>query len=147
MIYVPNDTTYNKCYVVQNEDIIRAYDTTPRYNTSYNYRDYYIHSDYIYKDGEGSWSQYSTLPICLSDSVITNEPYYRVDFVNILIIFFIMSFSSALVSSFLFPAVSNAFSPTAKNADKLCIFAKEKPKPNTLVFDLGFVWRMIKEFV
>lgn len=92
MIYVPNNTTYNKCYVVQNEDVIRAYDTKPRYNTSYNYRDYYIHSDYIYKDGEGSWSQYSTLPICLSDSTITHEVYYRIDFVNILIILFIMSF-------------------------------------------------------
>ena len=92
MIYVPNNTTYNKCYVVQNEDVIRAYDTKPRYNTSYTYRDYYIHSDYIYKDGEGSWSQYSTLPICLSDSVVTHEVYYRIDFVNILIILFIMSF-------------------------------------------------------
>ena len=92
MIYVPNDSTYNKCYVVQNEDVIRGYDRTPRNNTSYNYRDYYIHSDYIYKDGEGSWSQYSTLPICLSESVITNQPYYRIDFVNSLIILFVMSF-------------------------------------------------------
>ena len=31
--------------------------------------------------------------------------------------------------------------PTAKNADKTLFFAKEKPKPNTFVFDLGFVWR------
>ena len=92
MIYVPNDTTYNKCYVVQNEDVIRGYDRKPMNNTSYNYRDYYIHSDYIYKDGQGNWSQYSTLPICLSESVITNQPYYRIDFVNILIILFIMSF-------------------------------------------------------
>ena len=28
-----------------------------------------------------------------------------------------------------------------KNADKTRIFAKEKPKPNTFVFDLGFDWR------
>ena len=26
----------------------------------------------------------------------------------------------------------------AKNADRTLIFAKEKPKPNTFVFDLGF---------
>ena len=35
----------------------------------------------------------------------------------------------------------NYGTPTAKNADKLCIFAKEKPKSNTFVFDLGFEWR------
>ena len=28
-----------------------------------------------------------------------------------------------------------------KNADKTRIFVKEKPKPNTFVFDLGFDWR------
>lgn len=28
-----------------------------------------------------------------------------------------------------------------KNANKYCVFAKEKPKPNTFVFDLGFDWR------
>ena len=89
--YVPNDNVYNKCYVIQNEDVIRGYDRVPSNNTSYNYRDYYIHSDYIYKDGSGTWSQYSTLPVCLSNDVISNEFYYRVDFVNILLIFFVMS--------------------------------------------------------
>ena len=91
MIYVPNDTIYNKCYVVQNEDVIRGYDRVPSYNTSYNYRDYYIHSDYIFKDNSGQWNQYSTLPICLSSSDITNDYYYRVDFSNILIIFLVFS--------------------------------------------------------
>ena len=89
-IYVPSDTTYNKCYVVQNEDIIRGYDRIPSNNTNYNYRDYYIHSDYIYKDGSGNWSQYSTLPVCLSTNIITNDYYYRVDLSNIMIIFFVM---------------------------------------------------------
>ena len=28
-----------------------------------------------------------------------------------------------------------------KSTSKYCIFVKEKPKPNTLVFDLGFDWR------
>lgn len=90
-IFVPSDNTYNKCYVVQNEDVIRGYDTVPRNNTSYSYRDYYIHSDYIFKDGTGTWSQYTTLPTCLPSSSITNDFYYRVDFSHILIIFFIMS--------------------------------------------------------
>lgn len=97
-IYVPNDTTYNKCYVLQNENVIRGYDRIPSNNTNYNYRDYYIHSDYIYKDGSGNWSQYTTLPTCLPNSDITNDFYYRVDFDKILVIFFIL-----LIFCFYFP--------------------------------------------
>ena len=91
-IYVPQDNTYNKCYVVQNEEVIRAYDRTPTNNVSYNYRDYYIRSDYIYKDGSGTWSQYTTLPVCLSSSVITNDYWYRLDITNVLINVFIIAF-------------------------------------------------------
>lgn len=90
-VYLPQDSTYNKCYVVQNEDVIRAYDTIPSNNTNYSYRDYYINSNYIYKDGQGQWSQYSTLPICLDNNIITNDFYYRNDFADILTIFFIFS--------------------------------------------------------
>lgn len=92
MIFLPDDLTYNKCYVVQNEDVIRAYDVVPRNNTSYNYRDYYINSDYIYKDGSGSWSQYTSLPVCLSSDVITHQEYYRLDYYKSLIMFIIISF-------------------------------------------------------
>lgn len=92
MIFVPETTTYNKCYVVQSEGVIRGYDTIPRTNTNYNYRDYYINSSYIYRDGNGSWSQYATLPTCLSDSVITNDFYYRQDLPNILVMFLIINF-------------------------------------------------------
>ena len=87
MIYVPSDDTYNKCYVVQNEDVIRGYDRKPSYNTIYNYRDYYIKSNYIYRDGSGQWSNYSTLPVCLATDSITNDFYYRNDFDSICIIF------------------------------------------------------------
>ena len=86
-IFVPEDNTYNKCYVVQSEGVIRGYDKTPQNNTNYNYRDYYINSDYIYRDGTGTWSQYTTLPICLQSSQITNDIYYRRDLSSILIIF------------------------------------------------------------
>ena len=92
MIYMPSDSTFNKCYVVQSEGVIRGYDHVPQNNLSYNYRDYYINSDYIYRDGTGTWSQYTTLPTCLSSSVITDEIYYRVDFYKtliILVIFFL----------------------------------------------------------
>lgn len=102
MIYVPEDTTYNKCYVVQNEDIIRGYDRVPNNNVSYNYRDYYIHSDYIYKDGYGSWNQYSTLPICLDSDNITNDFYYRIDFHNILICLIILFFFIIIIPLNLF---------------------------------------------
>ena len=87
---MPSDTTYNKCYVVQSEGVIRGYDHTPANNVNYNYRDYYINSDYIYRDGIGSWNQYSTLPVCLSNDVITNDYFYRVDLFKILIIFLIL---------------------------------------------------------
>ena len=89
MIYVP-DSNY-ACYVVQSEGVIRAYEQTPQNNSSIDYRDYYIWSNYIYKDGSQSCSQYTTLPICLDSSVITDNYHYRNDFDSILIIFFIMS--------------------------------------------------------
>lgn len=91
MIFVPRDTTFNKCYVIQSEGVIRGYDTIPRNNTSYNYRDYYIRSDYIYRDGEGTWSSYTTLPSCISSDNITNDYWYRVDISNVLIMFLIIN--------------------------------------------------------
>lgn len=90
-IYVPEDTTYNKCYVVQSEGVIRGYDRQPSYNTNYSYRDYYINSNYIYKDNVGSWGQYATLPTCLDSSVITNDFWYRQDMPNILLMFLIIN--------------------------------------------------------
>lgn len=90
-IYLPEDSIYNKCFVVQSSDIIRAYNVVPGNNRDYQYRDYYINSNYIFRDGSGSWSNYSTLPICLDSSIITHDFYYRNDFDNILIIFLIMS--------------------------------------------------------
>lgn len=101
-IFVPSDNTYNKCYVIQNENVIRGYDRVPSNNTSYNYRDYYFNANYIYRDGNGNWSQYSTLPICLSSNAITNEFYYRNDFSSILIIFFIMSIFIVIIPIKLF---------------------------------------------
>lgn len=91
MIYVPEDTIYNKCYVVQSEGVIRAYDTIPRNNVTYGYRDYYINSSYIYRDGTGSWSQYSTLPVCLNSNIIVHDYWHRLDLANILIIILIIN--------------------------------------------------------
>lgn len=88
MIYVP-DKSY-ACYVVQSEDTIRAYETMPRLDTDVNYRDYYIHSDYMYKDGTQTFSRYGTLPVCIQSTDITDSFYYRVDFPDILLMFLIM---------------------------------------------------------
>lgn len=89
MIYVP-DTTY-RCYVVQSEGVIRAYEQVPTYNSTINYRDYYINSDYIYRDSYTSFSNYTTLPTCLDRSVITDNFYYRNDLDKIMIIFLVIS--------------------------------------------------------
>lgn len=91
MIYMPSDDIYNKCYVVQSEGVIRGYDRQPSYNSNYNYRDYYIKSNYIYRDGTGQWSNYSTLPVCLASDTITNDFYYRNDFDSICIIFVVFA--------------------------------------------------------
>ena len=91
LIYVPESDTYNKCYVVQSEGVIRGYDTIPVQNASYRYRDYYVRSSYISRDGSGSWSSYSTLPICLDSELITNSYYYRIDFPQILLMFLVIN--------------------------------------------------------
>lgn len=95
-IYVP-DLNY-KCYLVYSEGVIRAYDEVPKHNTDVNYRDYYISSNYIYKDGVQSFGSYSNLPICLAPESLTDSVYYRNDFDSILIIFIIL-----IIFCFYFP--------------------------------------------
>lgn len=90
MIYVPSDDTYNKCFVVQSEGVLRAYDRVPSANSNVAYRDYFISNGYIYKDGQQTFSAYSTIPVCLSDSVISNNVFYRLDIDKILVCFFIL---------------------------------------------------------
>ena len=89
MIYVPHLEHYN-CFVVRNESTIRAYKNIPQNNMDIEYRDYYINSNYLYQDGVQSFGPYSTLPICLDNSNLTNNVYYRNDFDSILVIFLIM---------------------------------------------------------
>lgn len=90
-IYVPQDNTYNKCYVVQSEGVIRGYEEVPQINRTINYRDYYIKSDYIYRDSYQTFGSYSTPPTCLAPDVLTNDYWYRIDLTNILINFTIIS--------------------------------------------------------
>lgn len=78
-VYVPEYTTGN-CAYIYSSDIIRVYDSQPRQNTTIGYKDYYIKSSYISNTGSTTFSNYSTLPVCINSSDITTEVYYRNDF-------------------------------------------------------------------
>lgn len=90
MIYVPDLTNY-KCFVVISDTTIRAYEEIPRRNFDINYRDYYFTANYLYEDGTQSFGNYSNLPVCLDNSVLTNDFYYRNDFADILFIFLVFA--------------------------------------------------------
>ncbi len=90
MIYVPDKVNY-ECFLIYSEGVIRAYEEKPRNNSVINYRDYYINSGYIYRDGSQNFSQYTTLPICLNNDVLTSDYQYRLDYPDILFILFIYS--------------------------------------------------------
>lgn len=89
-VYVPDLDNY-KCFVVRNDSTIRAYKEKPSYNSNIDYRDYYYSSNYLFQDGVQSFSSYTTLPVCLDNSILTTDYYYRYDFPNILIMFFIIA--------------------------------------------------------
>lgn len=94
-IYLPS-TSY-QCYVVQDSNTIRAYESQPRVNSSSNYTDYYVNSHYMFKNGTQTWSQYATLPTC-SGATFTTNVFYRNDMPEILLMFFIL-----LLVCFYFP--------------------------------------------
>lgn len=89
MIYVPNYDVTN-CAYVYNNNTIRVYDSIPIQGRTIDYTDYYINSHYVYNVGSTTFSNYSTLPTCLSDDNITTSFYYRNDFSDICIIFFVI---------------------------------------------------------
>lgn len=88
MIYVPDLSNY-KCFYVYSEGVIRAYEKVPQTNQTNNYRDYYINSNYIYRDGVTQFGSYSTLPTCLNSTELTDNFYYRNDLDKILVIFMV----------------------------------------------------------
>lgn len=90
MYYVPSYTS-NSCVVHSSSGVIRVYSSQPTYNSDINYVDYYIHDNYMSVNGTAHFSNYSTLPTCISSSNITDNYYYRVDFPSILIMFLIIS--------------------------------------------------------
>ena len=91
MIYVPEYNS-NNCAYIYNSDIIRVYDSVPRANSTIAYKDYYIKSSYIYNEGSSTFSNYSTLPVCINSNRITTDVYYRNDLPSILFIFLTFAF-------------------------------------------------------
>lgn len=90
-IYVP-EYHNGECAYVLNKDTIRIYETHPSHNSTIAYRDYFITSSYIGATGTTTFTQYSTLPTCLSNSSITTDYAYRIDFPSIIITAFIICF-------------------------------------------------------
>lgn len=91
-IYLPiNDFSSNSCYSIVDKDTIRAYKNQPNYNSTSDYTDYYINSHYLDKSGFTTWGNYSTLPICINSSRLTNEIYYRNDIPDIILLVFLLS--------------------------------------------------------
>ena len=90
-IYVPNLSDYS-CVVVRDNNTIRAYRTLPTNNSNVDYVDYYYNSHYYQNSGTQNFSQYSTLPTCISSDYLTSEIYYRNDFpmIIIMICFFVL---------------------------------------------------------
>lgn len=89
MIYVP-DYENGQCAYMYSNNTLRVYDSTPRANTTINYTDYMVDNHYLYREGSTSFTQYSTLPTCLSNDVITTSYGYRTDISDILITFIII---------------------------------------------------------
>lgn len=95
-MYVPNYTD-NQCAYVYDANFIRVYDSTPRYNSTINYTDYNYNAHYLSREGQTTFNQYSSLPIC-SDNVSTNF-YERTDITDIIILFtIIVGFNWFLIS-------------------------------------------------
>mgnify|MGYP003310897042 CR=1 FL=1 len=68
-----------------------SHEEIPENNREINYRDFYFNSNYLYNDGTQSFSQYTTLPVCLDNSSITSDYYYRNDLPDILFVFLVLS--------------------------------------------------------
>ena len=96
-VYVPEYNS-NNCAYIYNSDVIRVYNSTPSHNTTISYKDYYIKSSYIYNEGSTTFSNYSTLPVCINSNRITTNVMYRNDIDSILVVFFIL-----LLICFYFP--------------------------------------------
>lgn len=84
-IYLPTEFLNKPCYQINN-DYIRVYNSTNVNQQNVIY-DIYINQDYMVRQ---STSNYSNTTVCDRLNTFTDNVYYRVDFVNIIIIFFVL---------------------------------------------------------
>lgn len=96
-VYIPEFSNGN-CAYIYNSDIIRVYNSEPTHNSTIAYKDYYIKSSYIYNEGSTTFSNYSSLPVCINSNRITTNVMYRNDIDSILVCFIII-----LIICFYFP--------------------------------------------
>lgn len=97
-IYLPSELLNKPCYVVNN-GYIRVYTN----NNLTEYTDVYINQDYMLKQGI-SYNSYSG--VCDTINTYTDVIYYRRDFSDICIIFFVLFIFIFLIP---FKIVSRAF--------------------------------------
>lgn len=90
MIYLPTPVYSSNCAYVYDKDTIRVYESIPRNNTTINYTDYFVNSNYLYRTGSTTFSQYSTLPSCLDYELFTQNVGYSNYFDKVIIVSFIL---------------------------------------------------------
>lgn len=81
-IYVPTELLNKPCYVINN-GYIRVYTN----NNLTEYLDVYVNQDYMLKQGT-SYNGYNG--VCDTINTYTDEIYYRRDFSDICIVFFVL---------------------------------------------------------
>lgn len=91
-IYVPKYDSGN-CAVLDNlqNGYIRVYQKKPTINTQISYVDYFVDSHYIQRSGVQQFQSYNYNVTCVNDGIVTTDFYYRADFNEILVCFFIIS--------------------------------------------------------
>lgn len=85
MIYVPDNLPYSACYVLRDNYTLRVYERQPSYNSTIHYIDVALDNHYLYREGEQTFSNYTTLPVCISSDRITHAWSYRTDFADIMV--------------------------------------------------------------
>ena len=85
-IYIPKHIE-DICVIVHNNYTLRAYKTAPNLNDNEEYTDIYFKSNYIEKNGIETILETKD---CLSETMITNDFYYKYDFLSSLAIAFII---------------------------------------------------------
>lgn len=106
LIYLPIELSSDNCVIVYDKDTLRVYENKPIINSSVNYIDFFPSSHYLSKKG----IEYIESEIDCSDNTVFTTAYYnRVDFADILLVFFLILFISYFIISKLLHALFLGF--------------------------------------